>query len=498
MKRLLTLCILLLGILTSCNKNVTPPIPTIYEYALTVVDKADFPIDGIEVEVFMPHKPDFVVMKKTTDIFGKTHFLNLKEGQYLFVAKKTGETETTLAKAELTVTSDNGKNNSILKSSSYEVPVSDLKVIVKSDKGVAIEGRKIELVTKEGAILYKSGKTDDRGELLIEKLPLISFFVKIYDEFDEFVAITEEVTIRPETKNEVESIIVKMQHNSDIVVTGMLVDPAGTDCPSNGSTSGGGFAHQPGYEYIQLMALKDIDFSVTPYCIVVCNNVSKAEDNNYPSTGKGWIGSKVRPSKTTYQINLTERSVKKGEFFYVGRSGRMIASYYNEWGSPTIEADRWWTWEFRYNEGADGNGLAKGGSGLFNNLSSGSNTPDGVAIFKGTSIDENTIPQDVVFYGRNAKIRSGDNYRICDNDVYKTVNSKGEAQPNYGDGTNIWMADQGFHDDGCFIMMGGMVSSTEWLKPRTGKIIQLKVKDGPTSVSIADIEDVEGVTKFFE
>ena len=61
--------------------------------------------------------------------------------------------------------------------------------------------------------------------------------------------------------------------------------------------------------------------------------------------------------------------------------------------------------------------------------------PDGIAVFKGVNIDKNTVPQDVVFYGGESSIRKEDRYLITDNDLYRTVNSKGEPQPYFGDGT---------------------------------------------------------------
>lgn len=45
-------------------------------------------------------------------------------------------------------------------------------------------------------------------------------------------------------------------------------------------------------------------------------------------------------------------------------------------------------------------------------------------------------------------------------------------------------------------MMGGEVTPTEWLKPRTGVAYKLNVQNGPESVSLADIESREGVTVF--
>ena len=62
--------LLLLGaVFVGCNDDVTPPIPVIKEFELTVLDKADVPISKAVVNVFMSHKPDVLVMSKNTDIF---------------------------------------------------------------------------------------------------------------------------------------------------------------------------------------------------------------------------------------------------------------------------------------------------------------------------------------------------------------------------------------------------------------------------------------------
>ena len=492
-----SLMLLLWGVLfTACNDDVTPELTVIKEYTLTVVDKADVPVTKATVNVYMSHKPDFLVMNKTTDIFGKVHFLNLKPGNYMVTAM-IGENE--VAKSNILVNTDNSLNLSTLKANNYAVKTSDYKIIVQSDRGAAIAERKVDLVTKDGGIIYKSGLTDTNGELVFAKVPLDKYLVKVYDETNDNYLLTEEIEVVEDiAKNESNVEIVKLVHNSDIVITGMMVDPKGTNDPAIGSVSGGGFTHPGGYQYIQLLALKDIDFGETPYCVVTGNNATSPTDKTYPAALKGWIQSKGQNNKTTYQMNLTEGSVKMGEFFYVGGLSYMIAGYYNDWGSPMVEKSRWWAFDYRNKRGSEDNGASKGGSGIFNTLNSDkkTNVPDGIAVFKGTQIDENTIPQDVVFYGGDSPIREEDRYQIADNDHYRRVSSKGTEQFFFGAGTNSWFAKQGYHDDGCYIMMGGEVTPTEWLKPRTGATYKLNVQNGPESVSLADIESREGVTVF--
>ena len=259
--------LLLLGaVFAGCNDDVTPPIPVIKEFELTVLDKADVPISKAVVNVFMSHKPDVLVMSKNTDIFGKVHFLNLKPGNYIFTAMM-GETE--ILKTDVVVDDDNALNVATMKAGNYEMTVADYTVIVKSDRGAAISGRKVDLLTKEDQVVYKSGLTDEKGEMLFTKIPLDDYLIKVYDEMNEVAVQTEAVSVVEDvTKNTSNVEIVKLIHHSDIVITGFLVDPKGADSPKPGTVSGGGFAHKGGYEYVQLLALKDINFDETPYCVI--------------------------------------------------------------------------------------------------------------------------------------------------------------------------------------------------------------------------------------
>lgn len=493
----LSLVLLLLGTLfVSCNEDVDLSLPVIKEYALTVVDQTDIPVSKAMVNVYMRQKPDFLIVNKATDIFGKAHFINLKPGDYIFMVS-VGDKE--LIRSTMVVDVDNTLNVATLKAANYRVKTSDYKIVVQSDRGVSIVNRKIDLVTKEGSLIYKIGVTDAEGKVVFAKIPLGRYWVKVYDDTNDNYLLTEEIEVVEDmTRNESNIVIVKLVHSSDIVVTGFLVDPKGTNDPVIGSVSGGGFIHPGGYQYIQLMALKDIDFGVTPYCVVTGNNATSPTDGTYPAALLGWIQSKGAKTKTTYQMNLTGGRVKMGDFFYVGGLSYMIASYYNDWGSPIVEKSRWWAFDYRNKRGDGDNGASKGGSGIFNTLNSDkkTNVPDGIAVFKGTQINENSIPQDVVFYGGNSPIRKEDRYQIADNDHYRRVSSKGVEQFFFGAGTNTWFAKQGLHDDGCYIMMGGEVTSTEWLKPRIGNRYKLNVASGPESVSIADIEVGNGVTVF--
>lgn len=494
MKQSLWIALLCCLLGAACNEKEEPEIPVIKEYELLVVDQADIPVGQAEVSAFMSHRPDFLVVSKLTDPFGKVKLINLKPGNYIFKVKAG---DTSLGEIQAVVTTDNTQNHSTLKASAYKVEVADFTVIVKNQRGAAISGRKTDLLTPESGIVFKSGETDENGKYTFPQVPLGEYTLKIYDEKNEAYLLSENIRVENDlSRNEVNVEIVKLLHASDIVITGLMVDPKGTDCPKAGAVSGDGFAHPGEYEYIQLLALKDIDFSETPYCIITGMNATSPTDKTYPAAVNGWIQSKIDGQKTTYQMNLTSGTVQKGQFFYVGGTSRMIASYYKTWGSYQVSPDKWFSFAFYTRPGDEGNGVARGSSGIFNNLSSGKNVADGVAVFKGTSITATSIPQDVVFYGTS--IREEDRYPIANNDHYSRQNSKGEEQLYFGQGTNTWFAGQDYNDDGCFILMGGEVSPTEWLKPRVGKPIRLNVKNGPDSVSLSDIEAGEEVTKFVD
>ena len=97
---------------------------------------------------------------------------------------------------------------------------------------------------------------------------------------------------------------------SQIVISGYLANPAGTD------TS---------FEYVQLVATQDIDFSVDPFTVAWCNNST--------ASPKGWVAG----LNLTYGFALTSGSVVKGDVFYVGGEQKKI----NGIGSTDISSAIW-------------------------------------------------------------------------------------------------------------------------------------------------------------
>jgi len=282
----------------------------------------------------------------------------------------------------------------------------------------------------------------------------------------------------------------KRYYPGTILVTGSMSDPRGNDAPTDNVTwynpnlnaNGNGY----GYEYVQFIALEDIDFSVTPYSVVVCKNTA-----TQTPTAKGWSEGGTR----SYKFNLTEGTVTRGEFFYVGGDAKALNGYssnandyyYNSYDG-TIKDKLWKGYEVRIpdwapqnagtyqsagitsikdakwirtkkirpdeaegiGEAGDGFGAVNIGSAAAGFLSNAPNAGaaltsfgvDGIAVYEGIDVDANTVPMDVVFFGNNANgarnyITTGMGYTVPLNDWYSPIDlTTKEAQPYFGQGGN--------------------------------------------------------------
>ena len=191
---------------------------------------------------------------------------------------------------------------------------------------------------------------------------------------------------------------------SQVVISGYIANPGGTLSDSS-------------FEYVQLIATQDIDFSTDPFTVVFSNNGA--------ATVKGWVNGIA----LTYGFALTSGSVVKGDIFYVGGAMKKI----NGMGSTDISSAKWIRAKFTGKENGDG-------FGSFNatgNLGNGGANADGIAVFNEptSNIDSSTAPIDVVFFGSGigtAKPASG-GYMVANNDRYKT------SQGTFGNGTNIYV-----------------------------------------------------------
>ncbi|MCG8575444.1 MAG: choice-of-anchor I family protein [Flavobacteriales bacterium] len=165
-----------------------------------------------------------------------------------------------------------------------------------------------------------------------------------------------------------------------LLISEFLQNPGGSDSP---------------FEYVELIATEDIDFSVTPYTVIVSNNGS--------ATANGWIEGGSR----TYAFEITAGTISIGDVVYVG--GTSMA--------PTGTVLR------AIDTGTDGGDGGIGNSSSGGVLGNGGGNADGIAVFNlpVASITASTVPTDVVFYGTglgSAVLSSTDGYELAVNDLY--------------------------------------------------------------------------------
>jgi len=165
-----------------------------------------------------------------------------------------------------------------------------------------------------------------------------------------------------------------------LIISELLPNPAGTDSP---------------FEYVELVATRNIDFSVTPYSVVVCNN------------GTGSVNGWIAGGTTTYGFSITTGTVTQGQIVYVGGSSMAPT------GTKIRVIDTG-------TQPGDGFGSAVA-SGVFGN---GGGNCDGVAIFDAAigTITASTVPIDALFFGTGtgtAVVNAGaDGYQLPVNDLY--------------------------------------------------------------------------------
>lgn len=264
------------------------------------------------------------------------------------------------------------------------------------------------------------------------------------------------------------------QANAQIVITGVMGDPVGADAPKSG-TEVSGVEQKGGYEYIQLMATKNIDFSKENYALVIARNSEKK-----PVTAKGWAEGRG----ITYKINLMHGQVEKGQFFYVGGAEKLIAGYSEALNFRTtyIGEDAEdkknraiWIGAKDISKKGDGFGSAPNeSSGLMPN---GISNTYAIAVFTGTKVDANSIPIDAVFFGQKSSawlMYDGRNGYLVPikSDLYEANN----RQKYFGQGSNTAIfAPQKTTERGNFAMLAGIYNARkkEWQKSRKATYITL-------------------------
>ena len=295
---------------------------------------------------------------------------------------------------------------------------------------------------------------------------------------------------------------------SQAVITGYMSDPRGYDAKPKGA-SDHGITHAGGFEYIQLMATEDIDFSKTPLSVIV----SKTSAASVAPKG-GWA---VDGSARTYKFNLTKGKAEKGTFFYVGGAEKRIAGYSAAYGKSTDISERAkepenranWIRTIAYSSSSGDEGVGAKTSDL---LYSNSNLA-GIAVFAGTKIDATSVPLDAIFYGDpiGRGLISADNlfneytqdgFLVPNNDHYKnSVDLKFFSQ-----GTNTFVfpkhpQSSSILNKSTWFKLGGVYDpdTRKWAVPRklTYRAFLANDNDDPTSLKLSDIEKGEGITRLY-
>lgn len=239
-----------------------------------------------------------------------------------------------------------------------------------------------------------------------------------------------------------------------IVISGYIGDVDGTDLDG---------------EYMQFLATQDIDFSLTPYSVVIHNTSSGYTPAGVPTDGWAYGGT---TGKRAYKFNLTSGTVSKGQYFYVGNSAKLI----NGVGSTSIAHGKWIV--SRKTGSVPGDGLGAVTTDLF--LNGVTAFTDGIAVFEGTTVTKNTVPMDVIITGSggaifNAAQQAG--LRITNTDWYDIINPVTlEAQPFYKQGSNtICLTRPAPAGVGWFFKLGGEynVRLGRWVKARAQNAIDL-------------------------
>jgi len=271
-------------------------------------------------------------------------------------------------------------------------------------------------------------------------------------------------TLTPQFRPRVASDVVVLSSTVTIasaIITGFASDVKGADQP---------------YEYVQLMATRDIDFSVTPFSVVVLNNANASTPTGYPS--KGWATGDMR----SFKLNLFSGFAAKGTFFYVGGSGKMING-----ASSTSMAGSNWIRAFDYSkQGGDGFGRATTG------LMANSGNAFGIAVFHDSVVDVNSVPDDCIFISGGGSLYTAgppeQGYKINNTDFYDIVNPITlQKQAYYKAGSNTLCFAYNTADVGYFNMLGGVYSPTlgKWMTARAQNNV-LMSKTSPVSLIEGD------------
>lgn len=297
------------------------------------------------------------------------------------------------------------------------------------------------------------------------KLPVVgNFFGIVFNHADDKAKLIPEVRLRKE--NDVIYLSSEIEI-TPIIITGFIADVKGGD---------------GNYEYMQFIATKNLDFGIENFSVVVTNNAGASTPTGFPS--KGWATGALatKGNARTFKFNLISGTVLKGQFFYVGGSGKLI----NGASSTDISSSKWIR-AFNYTN-TNGDGFGQKTSGLFPN----SGNASGCAVFKGINVDVDSKPIDVVFIGGGGSLFSNANtpmgYKIANTDFYDVINPITlESQPYYKAGSNTISFNYLPPDVGYFNKLGGIYD------PKLGKWVKARTQNGVVLTKTSILQEIEGV-----
>ena len=268
--------------------------------------------------------------------------------------------------------------------------------------------------------------------------------------------------LRPRIDTDIMVLSATAPKIAPIVITGYLVDPAGSDA---------------NYEYIQLMATRDIDFTTKNFSVVTTNNAGTSAPTGFPSNG--WATGGLR----TYKFDLTTGSVTKGQYFYVGGNKNIRGA-----GSTDISSATWFSRMYASVPGdAFGNPTT--------NLLANSGNVAGIAVFDLTNVSNDTIPVDVIFYGGGGSVYTAGpperGYKITNTDYYDVTNPTTlMPQPYFNQGSNTGKLT--FPPATNFTQLGGTYNII------TGRWTTARVLTAIAITATSTLPEIEGATTLEE
>jgi len=354
---------------------------------------------------------------------------------------------------------------------------------------------------KQGEVISGAKVINDGfGDLVLYTDPGVSYAKNAPDGLAAYVGIpfgTADGPVQFRTRNG-DDVVDMGSSAQELLISGFQSDPKGGD---------------GGYEYVQMLATKDIDFTVTPYSIVFCANAGT--NSSATPLDAGWATGGQR----TIKWDITSGGVQKGQFFYFGFQGKKINGSAGTFSFPATT--NWYqkTYATTGTNPGDG-GLVHPSAFSTSGPWANSGNSCGVAIFKGTIVTETSVPEDVLFVATGGATTIYDptktpivGYRICNNDWYSMysisidpVTYKPVVTPylhyrSNGNTANMPYPVNNAHptaatDAGLFNMMGGVYNVTlgRWTTARKQVVVELF----QTTATIDTLEKHSSVTKLAE